>query len=166
MLSAFGADNRLPFEGASVSVLVWPRDLVDMSAKIKRPHLVISMTEHSNFHAKYPHNSQRVGLMPLHIDDIIGNDLSTYADRIISTEQADLIVERVLSSYALGVKLFVCQCEAGISRSAAVAQAIYERFNEPSPWFEEQFAPNQYILKMLRESFQRSIDLEVRHCFG
>lgn len=147
---AFDKDNRLPFKGENASVVIWSRDYVEFASTIKAPHLVISMTEHSNYHPNYPDNHNRLCLLRLSFDDIIGADMKGYEDRIISSIQAEQIAKVVRDAYGMGVKLFVCQCEAGISRSAAVAQAIYEHFNEHSSWFEDQFAPNKYVLEMVR----------------
>jgi predicted protein tyrosine phosphatase len=152
---AFDKNNRLPHKGPNASVIVWSREYVEYASKIRQPHIVISMTEHSNYHPAYSENKECLCLLRLHVDDIIG-DTKGYEDRVMSTTQAECIASIVKDAIKQGCKLFVCQCEAGISRSAAVAQAIYEHFNGPDSWFEEQFAPNKYILGLMRDAFSLS----------
>jgi predicted protein tyrosine phosphatase len=79
---------------------------------------------------------------------------------LIQPEQADRIVAHIAKAHARpGAQVFVAQCEAGVSRSAAVAAFVAElvgidpaKVQEMSPRTQ---CPNTYVEKMLREAWAR-----------
>jgi predicted protein tyrosine phosphatase len=52
------------------------------------------------------------------------------------------------------VKLFISQCEAGISRSAAVARVVDEAFNEQRMYIgPPDYFPNSMVYLKVKEAF-------------
>jgi predicted protein tyrosine phosphatase len=52
--------------------------------------------------------------------------------------------------------VLIVNCEGGVSRSSAIALAVAERFNLPSPIDDRLHSPNQIVLKILRNQLLRS----------
>lgn len=77
----------------------------------------------------------------------------TFADRdsgkdLISEMQAIMILEFAKKNKD---KLIVCQCDAGISRSSAVAAALSKIHNDDDNWVfnNKQYRPNMYVYRIL-----------------
>lgn len=73
----------------------------------------------------YGENCQ--GYLPVAFIDVECEDLEFNGGRSISDEQAKDIAHFIYEMR--NVKLFISQCQGGISRSAAVAQVVNEAFN-------------------------------------
>ena len=66
-------------------------------------------------------------------------------------EDAQTILDFV-QAHRQEVKLIVCQCEAGISRSAAIAAALSRVVQGEDHFFFAHYAPNDYIYNTLLET--------------
>lgn len=106
-----------------------------MSGQIEKKHIVISISDpHKPFTNLLNDNPNRLGDLRLAFSDeedafVVlrnkdGDEITLdFSAGIIQPEQAEFIVEFVLK-HKDDVDLIICQCDAGISRSAAVAAAI------------------------------------------
>jgi hypothetical protein len=45
--------------------------------------------------------------------------------------------------------MLICHCEAGVSRSAAIAAAGSKYFNGDDSFFFEHYYPNEYVYNMM-----------------
>ena len=71
--------------------------------------------------------------------------------RLIRRHEAETIWEFVyLVRHHVGA--FVCQCEQGISRSSAVALALAEALGVCTDEIHQNYQPNQYVYRLLKES--------------
>ncbi len=52
--------------------------------------------------------------------------------------------------YAAQVKTIVVQCEQGMSRSPAIAEALSETYGNGSATFLKNYQPNQYVYQLMR----------------
>lgn len=97
----------------------------------------------------------RVGLLRLRFWDIANprlQDIDRLADKLFSREQAEAILKFVDDHWP-HVECFMVHCEAGISRSPAIAAAIeyiYHGKDEAQKYFN-RYMPNSYVYKTLLE---------------
>jgi predicted protein tyrosine phosphatase len=94
----------------------------------------------------------RVGLLQLDFDDI---EFLKPDKKVIQPEQVNSIWNFVGEVWD-EIDLLMIHCHAGISRSAAVAQAVSDTY-QPSQarHFRDIFSPNKLVYKYLREKMDR-----------
>ena len=108
------------------------------------PHVIISVTERNTF-ADLPKNKQRLGVLQLKFYDI-DHKISNY--NMFDHYQAREIIEFV-EKYKDKVDIIVCQCEAGISRSAGIAAALSKYYNATDDFFFKNYCPNKLVYRIL-----------------
>lgn len=118
------------------------------SGIIPEPHLWISIFGTGDVAVELQPNPNRVGELYLKFDDIT-HDLPPFL--LMSEAQAKEVVDFV-EKYKDKVSMIVCQCEAGISRSAGMALALSLWLNEGkdsgigSQWC---YCPNVHVKRMI-----------------
>ncbi|MDQ2730357.1 MAG: hypothetical protein M3Y56_01750 [Armatimonadota bacterium] len=112
----------------------------------EEPYIVISITDPDRSTAHVAEHPTCLGLLRLQFNDIH----SPKGSRVLfSNEMADEILRFVTSHSE--AETVVCQCEAGISRSAGVAAALAKvHGGDPAPYFE-QYLPNRFVYSKLLE---------------
>lgn len=124
--------------------------------KSEVPWAAISVSTKSDDFAVLP-TENRVGLLQLCFWDIANpkfEDIEGFDDKLFSKEQAKQVLEFV-AQYWESVECFLVHCEAGISRSPAIAAAIeyiYHGKAASLPYFN-RFTPNGFVYKTLLEQF-------------
>ena len=97
------------------------------------------------------------GILCLEFDDVEDNE-SVDRERYIhmSEEQAQQIVDFAYKHYN-DVKRFLIHCEAGASRSAAVAVALSEHFekHDNNIWNDKRYHPNKYVYSLVKAAFEK-----------
>lgn len=69
--------------------------------------------------------------------------------------QANKVLDFVESIENIGVNMLVVHCEAGISRSPAIAAAIANRyFHNDKEYFEPPYCPNMHVYRKLMNAVQ------------
>ena len=98
---------------------------VSVNSKLKEKHIVISITSAKDPEITLPKNIYRVSQLFLKFDDVQDIDERfIYFDRGMAKDIFDFV-----ESYINSVSLIVVQCQAGISRSVAVASALSKIIN-------------------------------------
>jgi predicted protein tyrosine phosphatase len=137
----------------------------EISSKLDVPHAIISITSPGNPKAEFAHNPLKVGVLPLEFFDVDFSDermshsraeiLKLYGHGKFTEEQARSIIDFALNMQNK-IKLLVCHCGAGVSRSAGVAGALSlilngsdkDIFNNP------RYIPNMFVYQtILNEHF-------------
>ncbi len=103
------------------------------------PHLLISITNPDAPEAELVDSSTRLGVLRLSFWDT--DDPNATINAGMSSEQARQIVALV-QEYAGEFERIVCQCEAGVSRSAGVAAGLSQWLNGTADPFYAYFTPN------------------------
>lgn len=135
---------------------------------IKTPHAIISITDPDKELVSFAPNENRIETLSLQFYDLadIKDELSPqdavecvaiFRDGLFSDEQAVQIVdfvERVKDR----VKGILVHCEAGVSRSAAVAAVIERMLNGSNErvFSDPRYSPNQYVYQRLLKIWQQS----------
>lgn len=108
------------------------------------PHIVISITENKDF-VELPTNVMRKGLLQLSFGDI---DVPSQGITLFNQEIAKKIIKFVEDNIDF-IDVIFCQCEAGISRSAAVGAALSKYINGNDDYFFKYHMPNRHVYNLL-----------------
>jgi predicted protein tyrosine phosphatase len=106
------------------------------------PHLLISITHPGSPEAVLSGCAERVACLRLQFEDADGGG----GDCLMSADEAEAIVAFV-EQHRDRAELIVCQCEAGMSRSAGVAAALSRWLNEDDQIFFARFYPNRHVYR-------------------
>lgn len=143
------------FVGENMDFVVLSRAHVELEAFTpKRPHITISITDPSSRKGKdfgeanlFP-SDKRLATLRLEFYDITESVGHYYP---VTKEQTEQIINFV-KEWQDKVKLIIVHCEAGISRSAAVAAALSKWLNNEDLFFFENFCPNEVVYSYMLES--------------
>ena len=133
------------------------------SSLIRTPHAIISITDPDKEFADFAPNENRIDILSLQFYDLedIRDDMkleeaaeyvTAFGEGLFSHEQAVQII-----NFVEGIKDkingFLIHCEAGVSRSAAVAAAIELMLNGSSEriFQDRRYSPNAYVYRKLLE---------------
>lgn len=114
------------------------------------PHIVISIVDKYDKNALIKNvGSSCIAVTRLKFDDY-DEDTKKYAEKVVlfNKEDAKQIVNFV-KKYINKVDLIVCQCEAGISRSAGVAAALSKYITGSDEYYFKYYIPNSLVYKLL-----------------
>ena len=117
--------------------------------QIKEKHIVISISGSMDNETVIPPNINRVSQLFLKFDDI--EDISEeyrYFDR----SQAQEIIDFV-EKFCNQVSLIVVQCQAGLSRSVAVASALSKIINYSDDYIFSTGIPNMFVYTTILDTF-------------
>lgn len=124
---------------------------------IKIPHIVISICdpEPKAKFVKLPNVSTRLSSLFLKFLDFDFQP-EGYPYKIFNESQAKLIWD-FFNDYKDKVDLVICQCEAGISRSAGVASALAKGIGQDDSYFFRCYLPNKLVYRLiLKESLEKN----------
>ena len=122
---------------------------VKIYGQINVPHIVISITGEKGPNTPMLLNNSRIGLLQLKFDDV-GNIDNTYL--FFTKDQAKQILEFV-DKYIKGVSLIIVQCQAGLSRSVAVAAALSKIINYTDDKIFTKGIPNMFVYTTILETY-------------
>lgn len=140
------------FRGNKFNFLVLGREEIK-SFEPSVKSILISVTDPENAQAEIIESKNFVGILRLKFHDIgkaktfeneTGNDVS------MSVSDVNKIWNFVSKNLSKA-KLIVCQCEQGVSRSAAIAAAISRVLQNEDEYFFEHFWVNRYVYDLLIE---------------
>ncbi len=112
------------------------------------PYLVISVTDPLRPEAMIAENPLRMGVLRLAFDDV---DTSYAGFRAPAEDDAEQIVRFVAEKRTMA-DLIICQCEAGISRSAGIAAALSRWLNGHDEDFFVRYVPNRLIYRLILQA--------------
>ncbi|MGC4043106.1 MAG: hypothetical protein QM758_04815 [Armatimonas sp.] len=129
---------RDPFPFSTVDFQVFGRmsvGQIDPSV----PHVLVSITDPGAPEAELAPSETRIAVLRLQFWDT--DDPDTNLNGGITAAQAKEIVE-FIRLHRPNIQRIVCQCEAGVSRSAGVAAGLSYWLNEDDSPFYSYFVPN------------------------
>lgn len=140
--------------GETMEFLVLPRYKVKDYVTDKK-HILISIYCHDDTPAELDPNPLRLAILPLQFDDWdtkakesietkYKNSAEAQKQIFFSEEHAKQIIEFV-RRYSDKIDLIICQCAAGISRSAGVAAALSKCLNGEDGYFFKNYLPNSLV---------------------
>lgn len=118
------------------------------------PHVLVSITDVGNPEAELSDAPMRLATLRLQFHDA-DRDGAGYT--LLSEEDARNIV-RFVRAHREQIQLVVCQCEAGISRSAGCAAALSKWLNGDDEAFFRLFHPNRWVYRRVLEAAMRAED--------
>lgn len=119
-------------------------------------HAIISITHPGGNRASMPDNDKRLDVLWMQFHDI--EDNPNYISKFLDIygieprpfrEQDALLVKEFLEQVEGDIETLICQCEAGISRSAGAAAAISKARTGDDQRFFEWYHPNRLVYKTL-----------------
>ena len=132
-----------------------------------KKHIVISIMDpgDSGGPADIPANRKRMSVLRLAFHDwnekqkdLIKKSHSVSEQDFVFFDEkmAGQIVEFVRGALKIGrLELIVCQCEAGISRSAGVAAGLAKCINGDDAYFFKHFLPNSLVYSLIVKEWNR-----------
>ncbi|MDR2568741.1 MAG: hypothetical protein LBD23_00405 [Oscillospiraceae bacterium] len=122
---------------------------------------IISITDPESLENSFEDQAWIKGILRLEFDDVEDNE-SVDRERYIhmNEEQAEQIVDFAYKHYN-DVKRFLIHCEAGASRSAAVAVALSEHFekHDNNIWNDRRYFPNNHVYSLLKTALRKKHDI-------
>ena len=144
--------NERIFTGSKLKILVLGREEIkNFSAHL--PYIIISVTDPETDDAEIPAADNLIDVLRLKFHDV-GKPQTFQTERIkefpMTKSQASEIktfVERHIEK----TRLIVCQCEQGVSRSAAIAAALWRFWQETDEYFFRNYWLNRFVYDCLTE---------------
>lgn len=139
----------------SKKFLVFSRREVPAEEMIKDDHIVISITEPTSQFPNYGENKARKGLLQVKFIDVDKLVPGHKKSDIITIQKAQEIID-FINKYKY-INLILCQCDAGISRSSAVAAALSRIMNNDDSYIFEnpRFRPNMLVYRTILNTYYR-----------
>ncbi|GAG76409.1 unnamed protein product [marine sediment metagenome] len=133
--------------------------------KTDKKHIVISVMDpnDSEGRAKMLDNKKREGVLWMAFHDWNGRQMKMIKDKPVPNERdwvffdskmAKLIVDFV-QCHQMEADLVVCQCEAGISRSAGIAAALAKCINGNDFYFFNRYLPNSLVYSLIMKEWNK-----------
>lgn len=118
-------------------------------------HIVITLNDPDRDVHKLPDNAFRKGRISIPVWDL-DRELPSIKEGYFQPEHAKLIVEFVKANLPVG--MIFTACEAGVSRSAAVAAALSKALTGDDMRFFSKYHPNRRIYSMvLAEAYKEGL---------
>lgn len=126
------------------------------------PYILISVSDPSDIKPHLLEDGHRVTELFLVFHDVDKDTLFKFGLTIenyiaIKDSDAEKIVKFV-EEYKNKVGTIVCQCEAGISRSAGIAAALSKVLNGDDEWVFHFYVPNRTVYRKVLEKYMEVIN--------
>lgn len=146
MLSHLSFDQRI-YHGSVVDFLVLGRhDIKTVLPYV--PYLVISIADPERAEVVLAASPLQQAVLRLRFHDKSG-PRAALSGKVAMTPTVAHEVLVFVREHLPEVTLIVCQCEAGISRSAAIAAALSRILQDEDSFFFAHYAPNDWIYQTL-----------------
>lgn len=144
------------YKGAKLKLLVLGRGEIGTFSALL-PYAVISITDPEKEDADIYQSSFLHSVLRLRFHDIAGkknSELKNFqpTDEIAMTQEQALNILNFVRDNFRDVELIVCQCEAGVSRSAAVAAALSKILNNEDDFFFKHYWVNHWVYNLILEN--------------
>ena len=115
-------------------------------------HIVFSVTDpEEKTYVKLPESSTRLGFMFMRFPDLIEErEGYPYNCLVFNKHMAQGIIE-FFNTHKNEITLVICQCEAGISRSAGVASSLAKSLGQDDSYFFKHYLPNMLVYRLILE---------------
>lgn len=139
-------------ENREISVHVVDRLTIESEPVLHVPHVLISICDPGAREAKVFRNGKRLGLLRLRFHDaepVKGYELP---EHIVLMTAADAVrIWQFVAEWRDQIQAILVHCEAGMSRSPAVAGALAKRFGPPgnADAILGEYQPNQHVYRLM-----------------
>jgi len=118
----------------------------------EKKHIVISIRTPGTSPVILPENENRIGCLYLAFPNLERYEpaLKIPEEKYFNSEYAFSILMLV---EAFNPELVICQCEAGISRSAGVAGALANIYKGDDSYFFRRYLPNMLVYKTILNTY-------------
>jgi len=117
--------------------------------RCEKQHLIISIKDPNTEDAQIAQRDNCVGILYLAFHDL---DRAYKDYKLFSKKDAKEILDFVTNPL-IKVDVIICQCEAGISRSAGVAGALSKIFNKDDTEIFKNYLPNMLVYRTIMEEY-------------
>ncbi len=153
MLSHLPFAERI-YHGSAVDFLVLGRhDIETVLPDV--PYLVISVADPDRAEAALAASPLQRAVLRLRFHDKSG-PRAALSGKVAMTQAVAHEILAFVREHLSEVALIVCQCEAGISRSAAIAAALSQIVQGEDGFFFAHYAPNDWIYQTLLEASEEN----------
>jgi hypothetical protein len=145
------------FKGSRYSLLALGREEAKYFVP-EAPYLIVSISDPDKPEPEIPSPPHLRGVLRLRFHDVgQPRRFQETADVAMTPDQARQILTFV-REHLSGTELIVCQCEQGVSRSAAVAAALSRILQGEDEYFFKHFWPNRWVYNLLLGQSQAEDD--------
>jgi predicted protein tyrosine phosphatase len=142
----------LPYARRAMEIFVYSRSGLDAARPHEVPHVVISITSSPDDVARLRKNPACVGVLRLSFPDVETASELHPEERLFSRDHATTIWSFV-QQHRSAIERIVVHCDAGVSRSAAVAAALARTLDgDDAQFFAGRYRPNMRVYRMLLEA--------------
>jgi predicted protein tyrosine phosphatase len=139
-----------------MNVIVYSRGAIERVPPQEVPHVIISITSAPSDVARLPASPLTRAILRLSFADA---DVAHDAALVLFDRQRARAVAAFVREHREHVALVVVHCDAGLSRSPAVAAAITKWLGEDdTPWFA-RYRPNMLVYRMLLDALMSDPEL-------
>lgn len=140
---------------------VYSRPAIESVPQHDVPHVVVSITTTAEDRARIPASPQCLGILRLSFPDADGAIDGYSEEELFSASHADRVWDFVLGHRA-DITRVVLHCDAGLSRSPAVAAALAKVLvGDDAPFFA-RYRPNMRVYRTLLERYHERFDAPSR----
>jgi predicted protein tyrosine phosphatase len=138
-----------------VELFVYSRSAIASVRPHDAPHVIISITSHPDDLARLRTNAACLGILRLSFVDADAPSPQHAEDALFSMSHATSIWDFVYR-HRPRIERILAHCDAGVSRSAAVAAAIARVWNGDDAEFAGgRYRPNPRVYRMLLDAHER-----------
>ena len=141
------------YDGPRLKFLVLSRSEVKRVVP-DEPYVVVSVTNPGLPEAELAASPLRRDALRLQFHDM-GDYGQPLRDNVLMTEEDAGAILEFVGRYAGEVGMIVCQCEAGMSRSAGIAAALSQVLQGEDRFFFANFSPNRWMYRTLIEAHEK-----------
>ena len=140
-----------------MKIFVYSRSALDAVRPHEVPHVIVSITSHADDVARLRINEMCRGVLRLSFPDAeVPSDLHVEANLFSQQQAAEIWM--FTQQHVSEIERIIVHCDAGVSRSAAVAAALARVLNEDdTEFFGGRYRPNMRVYRMLLEGRPRPL---------
>ena len=142
--------ERRIYRGDCMSFLVLSRSEIK-TVTPDQPYIAISITNPGLPVAEVAVSPHCRGILRLQFHDIGDYGQPLQGKQVMTEEDGRRVID-FLREHSDLVRLIVCQCEAGVSRSAAVAAAVCRILGTDDRHFFAGYAPNRWVYRTILDA--------------
>lgn len=129
---------------------VYSRGAIERVPPQEVPHVIVSITSHHSDVARLPEAPMCLGVLRLSFADA---DVQQDPPLVLFDRERAIEIRDFVLAHRDRAELVVVHCDAGLSRSPAVAAAITRALGgDDTPWFK-RYRPNALVYRKLLEAF-------------
>jgi predicted protein tyrosine phosphatase len=141
-----------------MQLIVYSRSMIESLVPHEVPHVIISITSSPEDVARLQTNAMCLGVLRMSFPDADAPSDRFTQEALFSRAQAAEVWRFVLH-YRSAVDRILVHCDAGMSRSPAVAAAIAKILTgDDAEFFRGRFIPNKRVYRFLLDTYADSVE--------